>query len=65
MATGQLENSNQGEITALDIDRAYRLSRLRDEGIGFVRAIETPLFYRALCNTALAMKKKQFDKGAT
>jgi hypothetical protein len=46
-------------ITALDIDRAYRLSRLRDEGIGLQRAIETPIFYKALYNTAKAMKLKQ------
>ena len=47
------------DITALDLDRAYRLSGLRRSGIGLVKALETTSIYIALRNTAKAMKKRQ------
>ena len=51
------------DITADDLHEAYRFARLRQRGIGYVQAIESPDILAALRGTALARKRKQQQHG--
>lgn len=50
------------DFTADEIAAAYRRARLRFIGVTLTRALENPLFYRALCLQASAARKKEHQK---
>ena len=45
------------EFSADELHDAYKFSRLKRIGIGYLKAIETPCVRRALCNVAAARRK--------
>ena len=47
------------DISHDDIQEAYSISKLRYDKISLVKALETPAIYKALRNTAIALKKKR------
>lgn len=59
MQTGNVQVQKPCEITAEDLHDAYVFCRLRRLGIGMAKVLETPSLYAALCNTAIARKKKR------
>lgn len=57
MKTDQVHVSKPYEITQDDLHDAYVFCKLRREGIGMAKVLETPHLYAALCNTVIARKK--------
>lgn len=64
MSTTAVSNA-QIEITHDDLHAAYMASRLRFEKISLLKALETPVIYKALRNTAIAIKKKKLAADAS
>ena len=59
MHTSAVNVSKPCEITADDLHDAYVFCRFRRLGIGMARVLESPHLFKALKNTAVAMKKKK------
>lgn len=52
------------EISADELHDAYKFSKLRKIGVGYLQAIATPSILRALHNVAAARRKAQINNSA-